>query len=104
MALLVARMEQKKPTQQGIGRHFGSAHQIAPAFCLGFGEAEQLARSPRRVEPDPAMEWPQQYPNHLHEKIGNIQIAPIQRPHGRAAGPLHPAFTYLSTSKVRNRS
>ena len=94
MALLVARMEQKKPTQQGIGRHFGSAHQIAPAFCLGFGEAEQLARSPRRVEPDPAMEWPQQYPNHLHEKIGNIGIAPFNGP-GRAVGPFTPGVYIL---------
>jgi len=64
MALLVARMEKKEPAQQGIGRYFGSTHQITPAIRLGFGEAEQLACPPRRVEPDPAMEWPQQYPNH----------------------------------------
>jgi hypothetical protein len=97
-------MEQKEPPQQGIGRHFGSAHQIAPAICLGFGEAEQLARSPRRVEPDPAMEWPQQYPNHLHEKIGNIEIAPFNGLTDARSGLLHPALTYLSTWKARNRS
>jgi hypothetical protein len=84
MALLVARMEQKESPQQRIGRHFGGAHQMAPAICLGFGETEQLARSPRRIEPDPPMEWPQQYPHHFHEKIGNIGIAPI---HGSVVGP-----------------
>jgi hypothetical protein len=30
------------------------------------------------------MEWPQQYPHHFHEKIGNIGIAPI---HGSVVGP-----------------
>ena len=84
MTLLVARMEQKESPQQRIGRHFGGARQMAPAICLGFGETEQLARSPRRIEPDPPMEWPQQYPHHFHEKIGNIGIAPI---HGSAVGP-----------------
>jgi hypothetical protein len=83
MALLVARMEQKESPQQRIGRHFGGAHQMAPAICLGFGETEQLAPSPRRIEPDPPMEWPQQYPHHFHEKIGNIGIAPI---HGSVVG------------------
>jgi hypothetical protein len=84
MALLVARMEQKESPQQRIGRHFGGARQLAPAICLGFGETEQLARSPRRIEPDPPMEWPQQYPHHFHEKIGNTGIAPI---HGSVVGP-----------------
>src|SRR6266436_4061788 len=98
VALLVARMEQKEPPQQGIGCHFGGAHQMAPAICLGFGETEQLARSPRRIEPDPPMEWSQQYPHHFHEKTGNIGIAPI---HGSAAEP----GTYIvSTRKVRNGS
>jgi hypothetical protein len=86
MVLLIARMEQKKPPQQRIGRHFGSAHQIAPAVGLGFGEAEQLARSPRRVEPDPPMDWPQHHPHHSHEKIGSIGIAssqPAPRTRGR---------------------
>src|ERR1700722_5541647 len=65
MAQLVTRMEQKESPQQGIGRHFGSAHQISSAIRFGFGEAEQLARSPRRVEPHPPMDWPQQYPHHF---------------------------------------
>jgi hypothetical protein len=98
MALLVARMEQKESAQQRIGRQFGGAHQMAPAIRLGFGETEQLARSPRRIEPDPPMEWPQQYPHHFHEKTGNIGIAPI---HGSAVGPgIYP----VSTRKVRNGS
>src|SRR4030088_734097 len=84
MALLVARMEQKESPQQRIGRHFGGAHQMAPAICLGFGETEQLARSPRRIEPHPPMEWSQQYPHHFHEKIGNTGIAPI---HEARPGP-----------------
>src|SRR5216683_3682167 len=105
MALLVPRMEQKQPPQQGIARHFDSAHQIAPAIYFGFGEAEQLARSPRRVEPDPAMEWPQQYPSHFHEKTGNMAIAPIQWPTEARSG-LHTSRVHMlvSTWKVRNRS
>ena len=94
MALLVARMEQKESPQQRIGRQFGGAHQMAPAIGLGFGETEQLARSPRRIEPDPPMKWPQQYPHHFHEKIGNIGIVPI---HGSA---VRPAFTYREYPEI----
>ena len=105
MAQLVARVDQKEPPQHRIGRHFGSPHQIAPAICLGFGEAEQLARAPRRVEPDPPMDWPQQGPHHFHEKIFNIPIAPIQRPRRSAVRPSYiPRSQSVSASKVLNRS
>jgi hypothetical protein len=40
MTLLVACVEQIESPQQRIGRHFGGAHQMAPAICLGFGETE----------------------------------------------------------------
>src|SRR4029077_4018360 len=64
VTLLVTRMEQEQPAKQGIGCDFGSAHQIAPAIRLGFRETEQLARSSRRIEPDPSMEWSQQNTRH----------------------------------------
>jgi hypothetical protein len=72
MSLFVPGVVQKQRTQQGVGGQFGSADKIAPALCLGFGESEQIARPPRRVEPYPTMDRPQQYLPNFHQKIGNI--------------------------------
>ena len=69
-----ARSECRSPRRPGAHQSYKSrgcygriAHQIVPAGCFGFGETQQLASSSRRIEPDPAMQGPQQNPHHSCE-------------------------------------
>jgi len=55
MALLVERVTQIEPAQQGIGCVLGGSREIAAAVGFGTGEREQLAGSALLVAPHPAV-------------------------------------------------
>ena len=56
VALLVSRVAEEEPSQDGVMRQLGRARQIAAAVGLGLRETQQLPGATVRVDPDPAMQ------------------------------------------------
>src|SRR5438094_979667 len=64
VTMLVGGMDQVQSTQQGIRGHFRGADQIAASIGLRLPKAQQLARAPFRIVPDPAVDRTEQFEYH----------------------------------------
>src|SRR5471032_101316 len=60
VAVLVLRMSQVEPAEQGIFGELGGAYEVAASRGFRLGEAEQLLAPPVGIEPDPPMQRPKQ--------------------------------------------
>jgi hypothetical protein len=58
VTLLVERVADVEPPQEGVAGQLGRSGEVAPTVRLGLGKRKQFARSPTRIRPHPSVKGP----------------------------------------------